>query len=57
MTCSIHLICTRDFGAYAKGDQITNPVEVAALIKDRHRFARVRSTYNETAPASAEATK
>ena len=37
-----HLICIHPFGKYVKGQKITDPNEVAALMKDRdHHFVRV----------------
>ena len=37
-----HLICVHPFGKYVKGQKVTDPDEVAKLMKDRdHHFVRV----------------
>jgi hypothetical protein len=37
-----HLICVHAFGKYVKGQKITDPDEVEALLADReHHFVRI----------------
>ena len=44
------LVCTLPFHGYAKGQEITDPDEVAKLLDDReHHFVRVN--YEPPAPA------
>lgn len=39
---SFHLICVHPFHGYARGVRVTDPDEVARLMKDRdHHFVRV----------------
>jgi hypothetical protein len=56
MRCRIHLICLRPFGAYAKGQRITDAAEVRALMRGRERyhFSLVRTILREIEPKAAQ---
>jgi hypothetical protein len=54
MKCRLLLICIDPFGPYLKGDNITDPAEVKALLKYRDHFAPVRSIVRSTKAASTK---
>ena len=49
-----HLICVHEFGKYAKGQMITDPLEVEVLLEDReHNFVRIDAPDAPDAPVEA----
>lgn len=52
---NIHLVVVQAFGQYAKGDLVTDPVQIATILASAHAGHVVRITANSAAFAPKEA--